>query len=82
MVFLAYNYSLIAIFFFCSVCLSLVLLFGTYLFSQRTFNNNKRLSYECGFNSFSNSRIMFDVHFFIVGLLFLIFYIELMFVFP
>ena len=38
--------------------------------------------YECGFNPFENSRNVFNVDFYIVGLLFLIFDIETIFIFP
>jgi len=38
--------------------------------------------YECGFNPFSDTRLEFDVKFFLVGILFIIFDLELSFLFP
>jgi NADH-quinone oxidoreductase subunit A len=45
-------------------------------------NKAKLASYECGFKSFSTAREEFDVHYFIVALLFLIFDIEIVFLYP
>jgi len=38
--------------------------------------------YECGFNPFSDSRLEFDVKFVLIGILFIIFDLELSFLFP
>ena len=38
--------------------------------------------YECGFNAFEDSRMKFDVHFYLVSLLFIIFDLEIAFLFP
>lgn len=42
----------------------------------------KLSSYECGFEPFSNARDTFDITFYLVGLLFLIFDVEIAFLFP
>jgi NADH-quinone oxidoreductase subunit A len=42
----------------------------------------KLTAYECGFNPFSDSRAEFDVKFYIVAILFLIFDLEISFLFP
>jgi len=42
----------------------------------------KQLSYECGFEAFGDARTPFNIQFFQVALLFLIFDIELLFIFP
>jgi len=42
----------------------------------------KLTTYECGFNPFSDSRTEFDIKFFIVAILFLIFDLEIFFLFP
>jgi len=39
-------------------------------------------SYECGFNPFSDQRIKFEVRFYLVGILFIIFDLEITFLFP
>lgn len=42
----------------------------------------KLSAYECGFNPFSDSRVEFDVKFYIVAILFIIFDLEISFLFP
>jgi len=58
------------------ICLS-------FLLSPRfRFSSEKLSSYECGFEPFGDARLMFDIHFYIIGILFLIFDLELVFLFP
>lgn len=45
-------------------------------------DTNKRTPYECGFEPFEDARNIFDVKFYLVGLLFLIFDLEVAFMFP
>jgi NADH:ubiquinone oxidoreductase subunit 3 (subunit A) len=65
-------------------CLIIVLIlfslsfFGIY----QTIDIEKVTSYECGFNPFSDSRVKFEIRFYIIGILFIIFDIELSFLFP
>ncbi len=42
----------------------------------------KLSAYECGFNAFSDSRMRFDVRYYLVSLLFIIFDLEVAFLFP
>lgn len=42
----------------------------------------KHSTYECGFNPFGDARSKFDVKFYLIGILFLIFDLELAFIFP
>lgn len=42
----------------------------------------KSSSYECGFEPFDNARIKFDIHFYLVAILFIIFDLEIVFLFP
>jgi len=58
------------------------LLIISYLLSADKPDPQKLSVYECGFNPFSDSRLEFDVKFFLVGILFLIFDLELSFLFP
>jgi NADH-quinone oxidoreductase subunit A len=60
-----------------SLVLTLVLLLGTNQMDAEKFS-----AYEFGFEPFSDSRDTFDVKFYLVGLLFLIFDIEIAFLFP
>ena len=45
-------------------------------------DTEKRSPYECGFEPFNDARITFDVKFYLVGILFLIFDLEVVFLFP
>nr|YP_010878940.1 NADH dehydrogenase subunit 3 [Batracomorphus cornutus]WHE42592.1 NADH dehydrogenase subunit 3 [Batracomorphus cornutus] len=45
-------------------------------------NKNKMTPFECGFNSMSNKRLPFSSHFFIIGMMFLIFDIEIIIIMP
>jgi len=45
-------------------------------------DNEKLSSYECGFNPFSDARSKFDVRFYLVGILFIIFDLEISYLFP
>src|SRR5271163_1855047 len=42
----------------------------------------KLSAYECGFNAFDDARAKFDVRFYLVGILFIIFDLEVAFLFP
>lgn len=42
----------------------------------------KMSAYECGFNAFSDARMKFDVRFYLVAILFIIFDLEVAFLFP
>lgn len=42
----------------------------------------KQSAYECGFEPFEEARVQFNVHYYIVGILFLIFDIEIVYLFP
>jgi NADH-ubiquinone/plastoquinone oxidoreductase, chain 3 len=64
--------------------LSLLLFIVAYFLSLSTIKDSEKLSqYECGFEPFDEAtRHPFDVHFYIVGILFLIFDVEIALLFP
>ena len=70
------------------VFLILGLLFGVgpilmaYLFAEQKPDNAKLSPYECGFEAFEDSRMKFDVRFYLVAILFIIFDLEIAFMFP
>lgn len=76
------EYCNIFIFFIVSCIFSFFLLVVAYLLSPKNLINEKTSSYECGFEPFNDARSTFDVHFYIVGILFLIFDLEIAFLFP
>jgi NADH-quinone oxidoreductase subunit A len=71
------------IFFVCfSFCLTLLLLIISIILSSKKSNFEKNSPYECGFEPFGDSHLFFNISFFIVGILFLIFDLELIFILP
>lgn len=50
--------------------------------SSKKSNFEKNSPYECGFEPFGDSHLFFNISFFIVGILFLIFDLELIFILP
>lgn len=76
------NYSSILLFLFVSIILSIIVFGIPYLLSSKTSDKEKLSSYECGFNPFKDSRSEFDIKFYLVAILFLIFDLEISFLFP
>jgi NADH-quinone oxidoreductase subunit A len=76
------NYFNILIFLIISIILSLVIFFLSFFVSSKLDDTEKLSSYECGFNPFSDSRMEFDIKFYIVAILFIIFDLEISFLFP
>lgn len=76
------EYSIIIVFFTISSVLSMLLFFLSYLFTPQKLDHEKVSAYECGFNPFDDARATFDVRFYLVAILFLIFDLEVSFLFP
>jgi NADH-quinone oxidoreductase subunit A len=76
------DYLSIIIFFFISLGLSLGFIFLNFLFSPKNPDPEKLSAYECGFEAFDDSRMEFDVRFYLVAILFIIFDLEIAFLFP
>jgi NADH:ubiquinone oxidoreductase subunit 3 (subunit A) len=68
-----------AIFFFALIFLLLLL---TLLLSSKNQTNEKVSAYECGFEPFSDARHNFQIHFYVVAILFIIFDVEIVFLIP
>jgi len=73
--------SLLVIFLF-SLVLVVVILGLAYFVSAKVADPEKVSPYECGFNPFEDARQKFDVRFYLVGILFIIFDLEVTFLFP
>lgn len=65
-----------------SVVLSTIISGASYIVSIKQPDSEKVSVYECGFDPFGSSRVPFSVKFFLVGILFLIFDLEISFLFP
>lgn len=76
------SYFGILIFSFFSLFLTLLIIFLPFIFSLKIENKEKLSSYECGFSPFEDSRNEFDVKFYLIGILFIIFDLEISFLFP
>ena len=71
------------IFLFVSSCLASILYLLPYLLNYNINTSSEKLSpYECGFEPFNDSRGSFNVHFYIVGILFVIFDLEIVYLLP
>jgi len=76
------DYATILIFLFISISLGFGFIFVNFLFSPSNPDMEKLSAYECGFEAFSDSRMKFDVRFYLVAILFIIFDLEVAFLFP
>lgn len=65
-----------------SIILSTVISGASYIVGVKQPDSEKVSVYECGFDPFESSRIPFSVRFFLVGILFMIFDLEISFLFP
>nr|YP_010888151.1 NADH dehydrogenase subunit 3 [Fushitsunagia catenata]WJJ67928.1 NADH dehydrogenase subunit 3 [Fushitsunagia catenata] len=76
------EYSAIFIFLVISLALSFILFTLSYFVTPQKADQEKVSAYECGFNPFDDARATFDVRFYLVAILFLIFDLEVSFLFP
>ena len=76
------NYLTIIIFLAIALILSLGFLILNFAFSPKNPDPEKLSSYECGFEPFNDSRMEFDIRFYLVAILFIIFDLEIAFLFP
>jgi NADH-quinone oxidoreductase subunit A len=76
------NYAPILIFLIIAGALSVVLLTLGFAFGRGRKYPDKLAPYECGFEAFEDSRIRFDVRYYLVAILFIIFDLEIAFLFP
>ena len=76
------EYLPILIFLGMAVALGLVLILAAAIIAVRDPDPEKVSAYECGFNAFDDARMKFDVRFYLVSILFIIFDLEVAFLFP
>jgi NADH-quinone oxidoreductase subunit A len=62
--------------------ISAALLVAPFIVAFRAPDPEKLSAYECGFNAFDDARMKFDIRFYLVSLLFIIFDLEVAFLFP
>jgi NADH-quinone oxidoreductase subunit A len=76
------QYFPILLFLGLSGVLALVLLVLPMILAPSRPDAEKTSAYECGFNAFDDARMKFDVRFYLVAILFIIFDLEVTFLFP
>ncbi len=76
------DYLSIIVFLTISLILSFGFIFINFVFSPKNPDPEKLSTYECGFEAFNDSRMEFDVRFYLVAILFIIFDLEIAFLFP
>ena len=76
------DYLSIIIFFFIALIISIGFILINLISSPSNPDPEKLSAYECGFDAFDDSRMEFDVRFYLVAILFIIFDLEIAFLFP
>ncbi len=79
---LVVEYLPVVIFLGLAIAISLLFLVASSLLAPRKPDPEKLSAYECGFNAFDDARMKFDVRFYLVSILFIIFDLEVAFLFP
>lgn len=76
------NYVPVLIFLGIAAAIGVVLLILGFLLGRGEKDSEKLSPYECGFEPFEDSRMKFDVRYYLVAILFIIFDLEIAFLFP
>jgi NADH-quinone oxidoreductase subunit A len=76
------DYFSIILFLFIAIGLSFGFILANFLAAPSNPDAEKLSAYECGFEAFDDSRMEFDVRFYLVAILFIIFDLEIAFLFP
>ena len=76
------EYLPILVFLAIAIGLGLALMLAAAVLAVRRPDSEKVSIYECGFNAFDDARMRFDIRFYLVALLFIIFDLEVAFLFP
>ena len=79
---LSYNYVVLLICISFSILLGLIIFGLSYFLAVQNPDSEKMSAYECGFEPFEDARNKFDVRFYIVAILFIIFDVEVVYLFP
>ena len=76
------QYFSLLIYFIISLILAVVFFGLSYVVALHNSDTEKLSAYECGFHPFQDTRSKFDVRFYLVAILFIIFDLEITFLFP
>jgi len=70
------------VFYVISVILAILIFVLPLIVAPLNYDNEKLSAYECGFNPFETARITFDIQYYLIAILFIIFDIEIIFFVP
>ena len=76
------NYIPIIIFLGIAIVMACLIMVASFIVAKQNPDDQKLSPYECGFDVFEDTRSQFDVRFYLVAILFIIFDLEVAFLFP
>jgi NADH-quinone oxidoreductase subunit A len=76
------DYLPLVVFLGVALFIGVALLVSPFIVAYQNPDPEKLSAYECGFNAFDDARMKFDVRFYLVAILFIIFDLEVAFLFP
>ena len=76
------EYLPILIFLGVAIAMAAIIVLASYIVARQRPDSEKASPYECGFEAFDDARSQFDVRFYLVAILFIIFDLEVAFLFP
>ena len=77
-----YGYLPILVFLVIAGAVAVAMVAGSFVLAHQRPDSEKLSPYECGFEPFEDARIRFDVRYYLVAILFIIFDLEVAFLFP
>jgi NADH:ubiquinone oxidoreductase subunit 3 (subunit A) len=78
----SFEYGAFFIYVILCVIISIIILVASYFLALQRADFEKLSAYECGFAPFEDTRTQFDVKFYLVGILFIVFDLEIVYIFP
>jgi len=79
---MAIEFKIILFFILFSIGLSLIIAIASYVLTDKTPDKEKVSVYECGFDPFHSPGKPFSIRFFLIAILFLVFDLEISYLFP
>jgi NADH:ubiquinone oxidoreductase subunit 3 (subunit A) len=76
------EYLYIFLFILLSILISIIVFILSYFLANQIYDSEKLSAYECGFQPFEDARNRFDIKFYLVAILFIIFDLEVSYLFP
>jgi NADH-quinone oxidoreductase subunit A len=76
------NYTTLLIYILISLGLAILIYGLSFILVKQVEDTEKLSAYECGFNPYNDARKVFDVRFYLIAILFIVFDLETAFIFP